>query len=107
MSTTTTTPVKPVTVERMPFGRWMKTVVWRHLILLIAVALRIEPIGRSSPISQSASAASSVWRWSTISPMTSDIDSLIAPDWYQYMRLEEVSVMPWVISWATTSSALA
>ena len=42
---------------------------------------------------------------STSSPMTSDIDSLIAPDWNQYMRPEVCCVTPCPSSWATTSSA--
>jgi arabinogalactan oligomer/maltooligosaccharide transport system permease protein len=41
MSTTTTTPVK---VEKMPFGRWMKTVGWRHAILFVAVLFALFPI---------------------------------------------------------------
>ena len=44
MSTTTTSTAKPVTVERMPFGRWMRTVGWRHLILVIAVIWALFPI---------------------------------------------------------------
>jgi arabinogalactan oligomer/maltooligosaccharide transport system permease protein len=41
MSTTTTEPVK---VERMSFGRWVKTVGWRHLILVFAVLFALFPI---------------------------------------------------------------
>jgi hypothetical protein len=43
--------------------------------------------------------------WSTSSPKTSDIDSLIDPDWYQYTRPAVCWVTPWVSSCATTSSA--
>ena len=39
-----TTAPAPVKVERMPFGRWMKTVGWRHLILVAAVLWALFPI---------------------------------------------------------------
>jgi arabinogalactan oligomer/maltooligosaccharide transport system permease protein len=45
MSTTTTTAPTPVKVERMSLGRWVKTVGWRHLILVIAVVFALFPIG--------------------------------------------------------------
>jgi arabinogalactan oligomer/maltooligosaccharide transport system permease protein len=41
MSTPDTTPIK---VQRMSFGRWMKTVGWRHAILVVAVAFALFPI---------------------------------------------------------------
>ena len=41
MTTTAPTPVK---VERMSFGRWMKTVGWRHAILAAAVIFALFPI---------------------------------------------------------------
>jgi arabinogalactan oligomer/maltooligosaccharide transport system permease protein len=41
MTTTTPTPVK---IERMSFGRWMKTVGWRHAILVAAVIFALFPI---------------------------------------------------------------
>lgn len=41
MSTTATAPVK---VEKMSFGRWSRTVGWRHLVMWIAVAFALFPI---------------------------------------------------------------
>jgi arabinogalactan oligomer / maltooligosaccharide transport system permease protein len=43
MSTQTSTPA-PVKIERMSFGRWMKAVGWRHLILILAVLFALFPI---------------------------------------------------------------
>ena len=45
MSTATTTAPAPVKVERMSFGRWVKTVGWRHLIMVAAVLFALFPIG--------------------------------------------------------------
>lgn len=40
---TQTTPA-PVQIERMGFGRWMKSVGWRHMILIVAVMFALFPI---------------------------------------------------------------
>ncbi len=42
-----------------------------------------------------------------IVPMMSEYDSLSAPDSPWYSRRAVLSVNPWVISWATTSTATA
>ncbi len=44
MSTPTESAATPIKVQRMSFGRWMKTVGWRHLILVIAVLFALFPI---------------------------------------------------------------
>jgi arabinogalactan oligomer/maltooligosaccharide transport system permease protein len=44
MSTTKADAPAPVKVERMGFGRWLKTVGWRHLILVLAVLFALFPI---------------------------------------------------------------
>ena len=45
MSTTTSTAPTPVKVEKMSAGRWVKTVGWRHLIMVLAVLFALFPIG--------------------------------------------------------------
>jgi arabinogalactan oligomer / maltooligosaccharide transport system permease protein len=45
MSITTTTAPTPVKVERMSAGRWVKTVGWRHVIMVAAVIFALFPIG--------------------------------------------------------------
>lgn len=45
MSTQTSTPHTPVTEQRrMPFGRWMAEIGWRHIVGLIAVVFAVFPI---------------------------------------------------------------
>ncbi len=45
MSTQTSTPHTPVTEQRrMPFGRWMAEIGWRHILGLIAVVFAVFPI---------------------------------------------------------------
>jgi arabinogalactan oligomer/maltooligosaccharide transport system permease protein len=44
MSTTTTAQGTTVKVQRMPFGRWVRTVGWRHGVLLVAVLFALFPI---------------------------------------------------------------
>ena len=70
---------------------------------------RSEGPARSSPTCHLTPALSSPRAsvWSTNSPNTSAIDSLMAPDWYQKKRFAVCSMTPWVSSWATTSSARA
>jgi arabinogalactan oligomer/maltooligosaccharide transport system permease protein len=41
---TTDTVAPQIKVEKMSFGRWMRTVGWRHLILVIAVLFALFPI---------------------------------------------------------------
>ncbi len=44
MSADTRPAATPVKVARMPFGRWMRTVGWRHLVMVAAVLFALFPI---------------------------------------------------------------
>ena len=44
MSTATATVLEPVKVKRMSFAKWLKSLAWRHMIALLAIAFALFPL---------------------------------------------------------------
>src|SRR5262245_41615768 len=64
------------------------------------------PGSRRSPSSQSHWRVSALPRLATIVPKMSEYDSFMAPDWNWYSSRAVLSVTPWKISCATTSTLI-